>query len=440
MMGDKDIPKKASSGNGSRKSRKKRGGSKRKMTSEQSSAHNSISEWVFLDQRRPGKILDDDFLVPWHQRKEKLVFELHTHSTHSDGYLSPSKVVERAHQNGVKVLSLTDHDTMSGIPDALEAAHRLGIKIIPGVEVSTMFSPREESGSEEPVHILAYYSSCGPTKVDKLENMLSVIREGRFGRAKNMLLLLNKLKLPLKWEEVLRIAGKDVAPGRVHVARAMVEAGYVENLMQAFDKYLHDGGPAYATGSEPDMEEAVKLICETGGVAVLAHPWTLKNPGAIISRLKAAGLKGIEAYRSDGRVAPYSDLADTFNLVKLGGSDFHGKVGQEEPELGSVSLPVCAVHEFLKVARPIWRSAIAHILENYIDHPTDSSLQPIMKYGSYYEKPRSIRNSANELISQCLASWLTNEERQNAEFEAIQQKLCGFSISQQNTTACALDI
>nr|GLL45559.1 uncharacterized protein LOC109171398 [Ipomoea trifida] len=438
MMGDKEIPKKASPGNASnKKKKKKRGGSKRKMTSEQSLAYNSVSEWVFLDQRS-GKVIDDDFLVPWNQPKEKLVFELHCHSVHSDGFLSASKVVERAHQNGVKVLSLTDHDTMSGIPEALEAARRFGIKIIPGVEISTIFSQRGESGSEEPVHILAYYSSCGPTKVDKLEKLLHNIREGRFLRAKSMVSKLNKLKLPLKWEQVMRITGKDVAPGRLHVARAMVEAGYVENLRQAFARYLYDGGPAYATGSEPVAEEAVKLICETGGVAVLAHPWALKNPVTIIRRLKEAGLHGIEAYRSDGKVAPYSDLADTHDLLKFGGSDFHGRAGQHESELGSVSLPMLAVHEFLKVARPIWCRAIADILGNYVEHPTESNLQLIMNFGKP-RLPKSVTpiTSACDFISHCLSSWLTNEERQNAEFEAIKSKLSSLAIDLPSLTVSA---
>lgn len=149
-----------------------------------------------------------------------------------------------------------------------------------------------------------------------------------------MISKLNKLKLPLRWESVEKIAGDGVAPGRLHVARAMVEAGLVENLKQAFSRYLYDGGPAYSTqvsfkfqfrflslkcfqdgkngflcsGSEPDAEEAVRLICETGGVAVLAHPWALKNPVAIIRRLKEAGLHGLEVYRSDGKLAGMEKL------------------------------------------------------------------------------------------------------------------------------------
>ncbi|XP_074344500.1 uncharacterized protein LOC141683650 [Apium graveolens] len=156
-----------------------------------------------------------------------------------------------------------------------------------------------ECGTEEPVHILAYYNSCGPTRPEKFEKFLADTRDGRHLRVKNMVTKLNKLKLPLKLEHVAKIACSGVAPGRVHVIRAMVKAGHAENLKQAFSRYPYDGGPAYSTGSEPDIEEAVRLISETGGVAVLAHQWALKNPVAIIRRLKEVGLHGIEVYRRD---------------------------------------------------------------------------------------------------------------------------------------------
>ncbi|KAK8624766.1 hypothetical protein V6N13_089652 [Hibiscus sabdariffa] len=413
--------------------KKKRGGSNRKMTAEQTSAFKSVSEWVYLD--RPNSSTSsswvvDDFGVQKSLGRgmEKMVFELHSHSKHSDGFLSPSKLVERAHGRGVKVLALTDHDTMSGITEAVETARRFGIKIIPGVEISTIFSPRNPK-MEEPVHILAYYSSCGPMRYEELEKLLANIREGRYLRAKDMVLKLNKLKLPLKWEHVTKIAGKGVAPGRLHVARAMVEAGYVENLKQAFARYLYDGGPAYSTGSEPLAEEAVRLICETGGLAVLAHPWALKNPIPIIRQLKDAGLHGMEVYRSDGRLAAFSDLADTYDLLKLGGSDYHGRGGNGESELGSVNLPVLVLHEFLKVARPIWCGAIKDILESYAKEPSDSNLGRIARFsrmGSFKES--SPLSCGKDLIDCCLSSWLTTEEWQSAEFEAIRLKLSHASI------------
>lgn len=420
--------------------KKKRGGSKRKMTAEQTSAFKSVTEWVYLDRHQNPNSSSTAGLSSWvvddfgvqkslGRGMEKMVFELHSHSKHSDGFLSPSKLVERAHGNGVKVLALTDHDTMSGITEAVEAARRFGIKIIPGVEISTIFSPRNPE-MEEPVHILAYYSSCGPTRYEELDKLLANIREGRYVRAKDIVLKLNKLKLPLKWEHVTKIAGKGVAPGRLHVARAMVEAGYVENLKQAFARYLYDGGPAYSTGSEPLAEEAVQLICETGGLAVLAHPWALKNPIPIIRRLKDAGLHGMEVYRSDGRLAAYNDLADTYNLLKLGGSDYHGRGGHGESELGSVNLPVVVLHDFLKVARPIWCSAIKDILEGYAKEPSDTNLAKIARFtrmGSF--KGSTPLSCGKDLIDRCLASWLTAEERQNDEFEAIRLKLSHATIN-----------
>lgn len=420
--------------------KKKRGGSKRKMTAEQTSAFKSVTEWVYLDRHHHPNSSSTAGLSSWvvddfgvqkslGRGMEKMVFELHSHSKHSDGFLSPSKLVERAHGNGVKVLALTDHDTMSGITEAVEAARRFGIKIIPGVEISTIFSPRNPE-MEEPVHILAYYSSCGPTRYEELDKLLANIREGRYVRAKDMVLKLNKLKLPLKWEHVTKIAGKGVAPGRLHVARAMVEAGYVENLKQAFARYLYDGGPAYSTGSEPLAEEAVQLICETGGLAVLAHPWALKNPIPIIRRLKDAGLHGMEVYRSDGRLAAYNDLADTYNLLKLGGSDYHGRGGHGESELGSVNLPVVVLHDFLKVARPIWCSAIKDILEGYAKEPSDTNFAKIARFtrmGSF--KGSTPLSCGKDLIDRCLASWLTAEEQQNDEFEAIRLKLSHATIN-----------
>lgn len=428
--GNQESPRKTKDIN-KKKKKKKRGGSKKKMTVEQTLASKSVSEWVYLDR----KLVADDFDFGVHKtvmmrREDKVVFELHTHSKFSDGFLSPSKLVERAHGNGVKVLALTDHDTMSGIPEATEAARRFGIKIIPGVEISTMFSPRNPE-AEEPVHILAYYSSGGPTRSDELEKFLANIRDGRYLRAKDMVLKLNKLKLPLKWEHVTRITGKGVAPGRLHVARAMVEAGYVENLKQAFARYLYDGGPAYSTGNEPLVEEAVQLICETGGVAVLAHPWALKNPVAIIQRLKDAGLHGMEVYRSDGKLAVYSDLADAYGLLKLGGSDYHGRGGNSESELGSVNLPAIALHDFLKVARPIWYHAIKDIFERYAEEPSDSNLARITKFGgTKILKGNSPMSCGKDLVDRCLSLWLTTEERQTAEFEAIKIKLSCVTINQ----------
>ncbi|KAG2654107.1 hypothetical protein PVAP13_1NG239857 [Panicum virgatum] len=295
-------------------------------------------------------------------RRPRVAVELHAHSARSDGTLSPAELVERALRNGVKVFALTDHDTMAGVPEAVEAAKRHPIRIIPGVEISAVHSPSDGSGSgaEEPVHILAYYGSWGPARPQELERFLAGIREGRYARANEMLLKLGGLGMPIKLEDVCKIAGNGVAPGRLHVARAMVDAGFVEDLRQAFSR-----------GSEPTGESVVQLVCRTGGVTVLAHPWTLKNPGAVIKNLKAAGLHGIEVYRSDGKVSGLSDLADTYELLKLGGSDFHGRDDKEEPDVGSVDLPVLSVFKFLEIAKPIWHNAIKEIFASMSERTTD---------------------------------------------------------------------
>uniref|UniRef100_A0A8R7R7Y5 Uncharacterized protein n=1 Tax=Triticum urartu TaxID=4572 RepID=A0A8R7R7Y5_TRIUA len=141
---------------------------------------------------------------------------------------------------------------MAGVPEAMESAKEFSIRIIPGVEISALYSPSNGSGADELVHILAYYDSWGPGKSQEVEKVLSSIREGRYTRAKEMLSKFRNLGMPLNFEDVSTIAGNGVAPGRVHVARAMVVAGYFDNLGQAFSRYLYDGGPAYATGSEPD--------------------------------------------------------------------------------------------------------------------------------------------------------------------------------------------
>ncbi|KAM7251442.1 hypothetical protein ACFE04_023325 [Oxalis oulophora] len=420
---------------GVKRKKKKRGGVNRKMTAEQTLAYKSVAEWVYLDTNNESETTSSssDFGVVQQKRKcvgggEKLVFDLHSHSKFSDGFLTPTKLVERAHANGVKVLSLTDHDTMDGIPEAIAVARRVGIKIIPGVEISTISRPSNPK-LEEPVHILAYYSSCGPTKYEELEKCLSNIRDGRILRAKDMILKLNKLKVPLKWEHVARIAGKGTAPGRLHIARALHEAGYVVDLKQAFTKYLYDGGPAYSTGSEPLMEDTVRLICETGGISVLAHPWALKNPINVIRKLKEAGLHGMEVYRSDGRHVVYSDLADTHGLLKIGGSDYHAKGGHNESELGSVNLPVTVLQDFLNVARPIWCRAIKHNLRSYVEDPTDTNLAIFTRFGkNRILKGISSLKSGIDLMDRCLSLWLTNEEREDAEFESIRLKLAEVPI------------
>ncbi|XP_006649539.1 5'-3' exoribonuclease [Oryza brachyantha] len=421
---------------GSRKKAKPgRSRKKPKSNADQALALDYVRAWVLPAASAPptkpsaADAAGDGFLP--HQASKmasggggSVLFELHSHSNHSDGFLSPSALVERAHRNGVKVLALTDHDTMAGIPEAMSAAQKFGMRIIPGVEISALYSPREIAGAGEHVHILAYYGMCGPSRFDDLERMLSNIRDGRYLRARNMLAKLNRLNVPIKWEHVTKIAGEGVAPGRLHIARAMVEMGHVENVRQAFNKYIGDDGPAYATGSEPFAETVVQLINCTGGISALAHPWALKNPDAVIRALKGAGLDAMEVYRSDGKVDGFSELAEKYGLLKIGGSDFHGRGGKDESDIGTVKLAITTLCSFLKMARPIWCSAMKDILLKFAEEPSAVNLGKIVKFGELIHFDGfSSMDAGMDIVNLCLSSWLSNDGMEEVELEEVRLKL-----------------
>ncbi|KAM0910265.1 hypothetical protein ACQ4PT_014259 [Festuca glaucescens] len=408
-----------------------RGKKKARTCTDQALALDYVRAWAHPAPPPEPSMPDagDGFLPPQAARMAcsvggNVLFELHCHSNHSDGFMSPSALVERAHRNGVKVLALTDHDTMAGIPEAMSAAHKFGMRIIPGVEISALHSPREIPGVGDPVHILAYYGMCGPSRFDELDSMLLNIRDRRYLRAKNMLSKLNTLKVPIKWEHVTKIAGEGVAPGRLHIARALVEAGYVDNVREAFNKYLGNDGPAYATGSEPFIETVVQMISRTGGISALAHPWSLKHPVAVIRSLKSAGLDAMEVYRSDGKVDGFSELAEQYGLLKLGGSDFHGKGTKDESDVGAVKLAITTLSSFLKMARPIWCSAMKDILLRFVEEPSTANLGKMIKFGQLanFDGFAPI-DSAMDVVNLCLSSWLSYDEMEAVDLEEVRSKL-----------------
>ncbi|KAJ3673755.1 hypothetical protein LUZ60_005747 [Juncus effusus] len=405
---------------GKSKGRKKNGDGKRKKNKKSSTvgetlAFNYVHDWISPPSTSAGGGSGDDFLPSsFAPPLEPLTFDLHSHSNHSDGFLSPSALILRAHKRGVKVLALTDHDTTNGIPEAVNAASKFGMRIIPGVEISALFSPKVGTGSGEIVHILAYYSPLGPSSPSELESMLLSIRQGRYTRAKNILQKLQRLKLPVKWENLTRIAGEGIAPGRLHVARAMVEAGHVDSIKNAFNKYLYDDGPAYSLGSEPSAETVVELIKKTGGVSALAHPWSIKNPISVIKTLANHGLNCLEVYRSDGKVNGFAELADLNGLIKIGGSDFHGKGEKDESELGSVNLSINTLYNFLKMARPIWCESLKNIFEDLINEPTEHNLKHLLMFG-YGE-------NVGDFVDRCVG-WLSEEEREGIDFEGMRERM-----------------
>jgi hypothetical protein len=256
------------------------------------------------------------------------------HSTISDGQLTPAQLVDLAYRNGVRIMALTDHDIVDGLPAAFEAAARYpDLTLIPGIEMST-----DVPGNE--VHILGHFIDW---ENEAFRASLNRLQESRLGRARKMVEKLADLGKPVAWERVQSFA--EGAVGRPHIALALVEAGHCVTVNQAFDLYLSRTGPAYVERERLEPEEVVQLILGVGGLATLAHPrelWEAGGLNALLERLKAAGLTGIEVYYQDyvpTEVETFRQLAERFALLPLGGSDYHGLGGPQQREPGDIPLP-----------------------------------------------------------------------------------------------------
>jgi predicted metal-dependent phosphoesterase TrpH len=263
--------------------------------------------------------------------------DFHCHSTASDGRLSPDAVLRLAYEQGVRVLALTDHDSTEGIDEARATAATLdGFTLIPGVEFGT-----DIPGAE--VHVLGYYLEPEDTE---LQSTLARLRESRRGRGFGIVKKLQEMGKNVTWEQVQRIAG-EASVGRPHVAQALVESGEVATVKEAFDKYIARNGPAYVEREKMTPSEAVQTIVRLGGVACLAHPCDVTaDDGAlrtILGELKDAGLTGMECHYKmyDGpTVQRLIAHAKSFDLLPLGGSDYHGIFGNEERLPGQMYSPL----------------------------------------------------------------------------------------------------
>jgi 3',5'-nucleoside bisphosphate phosphatase len=272
--------------------------------------------------------------------------DLHIHSTASDGKINPEDIVIKAAELGLKVISLTDHDSISGISPALKAAKQFpGLTFIPGVEISTDLADGE-------AHILGYFIDYTDPS---LEKALERFRDSRLGRGRGMVIKLKELGIDIDWARVQEIAG-DGAIGRPHVARAMLEKGYIATFEEAFDKYIGHGGPAYVEREKMTPEEAVTLIVRSRGLPVLAHPFTVKDPEVMVRQLKPAGLVGIEAYYKDNTpqaTATTLKLAGKYGLIATGGTDYHGIGNSNEVMMGGVEVPLEAAQKLIAIAKKL---------------------------------------------------------------------------------------
>jgi predicted metal-dependent phosphoesterase TrpH len=275
--------------------------------------------------------------------------DFHCHSTASDGRLSPTEVLNLAYEQGVRVLALTDHDSTEGIDEARTAVAELdGLTLIPGVEFGT-----DIPGAE--VHVLGYYLE---PEDSELQSTLKRLRDSRRGRGEGIVMKLQEMGKNITWEQVQRIAG-DASVGRPHVAQALVESGEVTTVKEAFDKYIARNGPAYVEREKMTPAEAVQTIVRLGGVACLAHPCDVTDEDdvlrGILAELKAAGLTGMECYYKmydERTVSRLLAHAKSFDLIPLGGSDYHGIFGNDERPPGGMysPLPESSIQALLALA------------------------------------------------------------------------------------------
>ena len=258
------------------------------------------------------------------------MIDLHVHTTASDGVKSPSEVVEYAKKIGIKALAITDHDTLDGIAEARQAGDRLGVRVVAGCEFSVAVSWGE-------LHLLGYFL---PEDDETLAGMFRHQRESRAERAAKMIQRLEAYGAPPLEETVLKFAAG--APiGRPHIARALVELGWISSVQDAFVEYLADGAPAYMPKELPALADVVSLIRELNGVTSAAH---LKGRAteAVIRDLHTMGVDALEVVHPTHQKQHKDQLtamAEKFGMLKTGGSDWHGDE-QRSRQLGNPEVPV----------------------------------------------------------------------------------------------------
>jgi len=272
------------------------------------------------------------------------MIDLHLHSTMSDGSETPEALVARGKRIGLAAMALTDHDTMAGAEAFLAACRSQRMTGIAGVEISAAVE-----GDLSTLHILGY--GVNPEHPAVKEELARVL-DGRAWRNEQILAKLCEQGLALEWREILACSGEGVV-GRVHFAQAMMARGYVSSVEEAFDRYLAKGRPAYADRYRLYPEEGVRMIRESGGVAVIAHPFTWKEDERELEdgvrALKAVGLGGIESVYSEyspEKTVALLRLAKKLDLLTTGGTDYHG-LAKPDLEMGKGFGSLCVPDDYL---------------------------------------------------------------------------------------------
>ena len=268
--------------------------------------------------------------------------DLHLHTTFSDGTLTPTELVRLCAANGLRVISVSDHDSTEGLPEAREAAREFPqLELIPGIELST-----DIPGAE--VHLLGYFVDEQDVE---LQRTLKRFREGRVERGRAMVERLNEMGVSISWARVREIAG-EASIGRPHIAQALVEGGYVKYSKDAFDQYIGRNGTAYVERVRVTPVEAVGILTANGALPVMAHPTYYDDRSqegdyaglrSLLAELTEAGLVGMEVHYKDyspEQVARLAGIADEFGLIPCGGTDYHALGNPGEPEPGMSGPPM----------------------------------------------------------------------------------------------------
>lgn len=251
------------------------------------------------------------------------LIDLHVHSTASDGTMTPAEVVRYAKSKGLTAIALTDHDTVDGLQEAIEEGNKVGLEVIPGVELSAEYNEKE-------VHILGLFIDY---KSEKLLDKLNELRINKEERNPKMIEKLNKLGFEITMEDVAAEAFSGSNVNRAHFAAALKKKGYIGEMKEAFDKYIGNDKPAFVKRKKILPSEAIDMIKTSSGIPIVAHPYIRDREPKVIEKmivdLKNDGIEGIEVYHSEHneyKTGILLEIAKRYGLLVSGGSDFHGKI------------------------------------------------------------------------------------------------------------------
>ncbi|MDR0271055.1 PHP domain-containing protein [Paenibacillus sp.] len=270
--------------------------------------------------------------------------DLHTHTYASDGMQSPEENVRLAYEKGLSAVAITDHDTVAGVAEAIAEGKRLGLTVVPGVEISTRVGGKD-------IHILGYYVNCSDEVFLK---QLADLRNTREQRNAKIIAKLQELGVKVTLEEVISGLGRELRPdesvGRPHMADVLVSKGYARDMRDAFDRYLGENAAAFISVPRISPQDACRWIREAGGTPVLAHPGIYGDDGLVRKILEEAQPAGIEVFHSDHGKAEeerYLAMADEYGLIVTAGSDYHGaRQGVVfHGDIGSKSVPVTVLDQ-----------------------------------------------------------------------------------------------